>query len=194
MEPVRAFIAIELPEPVRAALARLQDGLKASRTTSVKWVDPEGVHLTIKFLGNIDAGEIPELSKVLREAVKGTVPFRLKLENAGAFPNIRAPRVVWVGVGGETEHLLTLHKKVEQALAPLGFAPENRAFSPHLTLGRVREGAQANELRRLGEGIAASKAEGESFFDVDSLNLMRSQLTREGAIYSCLASFKLNGD
>lgn len=194
MEPVRAFIAIELPDPVRAALARLQDGLKATRTTSVKWVDPKGIHLTIKFLGNVDAGEIPELSRVLREAVRGTVPFRLKLENTGAFPNIRAPRVIWVGVGGEAEHLFTLHKKVEQALKPLGFAPENRAFSPHLTLGRVREGAQPNELRRLGEGIAASKTEGEIFFSVDSLNLMRSQLTREGAIYSCLASFKLGGD
>jgi len=194
VEPVRAFIAIELPDPVRAALARLQDGLKATRTTSVKWVDPKGIHLTIKFLGNVDAGEIPELSRVLREAVRGTVPFRLKLENTGAFPNIRAPRVIWVGVGGEAEHLFTLHKKVEQALKPLGFAPENRAFSPHLTLGRVREGAQPNELRRLGEGIAASKTEGEIFFSVDSLNLMRSQLTREGAIYSCLASFKLGGD
>ncbi|HUV53432.1 MAG TPA: RNA 2',3'-cyclic phosphodiesterase [Dehalococcoidia bacterium] len=194
MEPVRAFIAIELPRPVRAALARLQDGLRASRTTSVKWVDPAGIHLTIKFLGNIDAGEIPELSKVLRDAVKGTAPFHLKLENTGAFPNIRAPRVVWVGVGGETEQLLTLHKKVEQALIPRGFAPENRAFSPHLTLGRVREGAQPGELRRLGDGIAALNTEEELVFSVDSLNLMRSQLTREGAIYSCLASFKLTKD
>jgi 2'-5' RNA ligase len=191
VEPVRAFIAIELPRSVRAALARLQDGLKASRTTSVKWVDPEGIHLTIKFLGNIDAGEIPELSELLREAVKGIAPFNLKLENAGAFPNIRAPRVVWVGVGGETEHLLALHKKVEQALIPRGFTPDNRAFSPHLTLGRVREGAQPNELRRLGEGIAASETGEELSFSVNSLNLMRSQLTREGAIYSCLASFKL---
>jgi len=188
---VRAFIAIELPRPIRAALARLQDGLKASRTTSVKWVDPEGIHLTIKFLGNIDAGEIPELSEVLREAVKGIAPFRLKLENTGAFPNIRSPKVIWVGVGGEMEQLLTLHKKVEQVLIPRGFTPDNRAFSPHLTLGRVREGAQPNELRRLGEGIAASKTEEQLSFSVDSLNLMQSQLTREGAIYSCLASFKL---
>lgn len=194
MEPVRAFIAIELPKPIRAALARLQDALKASRTTSVKWVDTEGIHLTIKFLGNIDTGEIPELSKVLRDAIRGTEPFRLKLENAGAFPNVRSPRVLWVGVGGETEKLVTLHKIVEQALAPRGFAPENRAFSPHLTLGRVREGAQANELRRLGEGIAAAKIEGELFFGVDSLNLMRSQLTREVPIYSCLTSFKLTED
>jgi 2'-5' RNA ligase len=192
VEPVRAFIAIELPGPIRAALARLQHSLKANRIASVKWVNPEGIHLTIKFLGNIDTGEIPELSRVLQESVKGAAPFKLKLENTGAFPNIRAPRVVWVGVGGETEQLLTLHKKVEQALTPLGFAPENRAFSPHLTLGRVREGAQANELKRLGENITASIIEGDLSFGVDSLNLMQSQLTREGAIYSCLALFKLN--
>lgn len=190
MEPIRAFVAIELPEPVRAVLARLQRSLKESKVASVKWVDPQGIHLTLKFLGNIDAAEVPELSGTLREAVEGIAPFYLELGEPGVFPHIRSPRVVWVGVRGETERLLALHNRVEQALVPHGFAPEKRAFSPHLTLGRVREGAQATELRRLGDSIAALKAETVSF-NVDSVNLMRSQLTREGAIYSCLASFAL---
>ncbi len=190
MESIRAFVAIELPEPVRAVLARLQQSLKESKTASVKWVDPQGIHLTLKFLGNIDASEVPELSRTLCDAVEGIAPFQLELGETGVFPNIRSPRVVWVGVRGETERLLALHNRIEQALVPHGFAPEKRPFSPHLTLGRVREGAQVTELRRLGDSVVALKAESVSFM-VDSVNLMRSQLTREGAIYSCLASFGL---
>jgi 2'-5' RNA ligase len=188
MEPVRAFVAIELPEPVKIVLARLQRSLKEIKVASVKWVDPQGIHLTLKFLGNIDAAEIPELSRTLREAVEGIAPFHLELGEPGVFPHMRSPRVVWVGVRGETERLCALHNRVEQALLHHGFAAEKRAFSPHLTLGRVREGAQVTELRRLVDGVVALKAD-PVCFKVDSVNLMRSQLCREGAIYSCLASF-----
>lgn len=191
MEIVRAFVAIELPEQIKAILSQLQSDLKKSKSASVKWVTPEGIHLTLKFLGNVDASEIPKLNEALSEAVRGVVSFNLELGNPGAFPNILSPRVVWVGLAGELEWLRTLHNNVERVLIPLGFSAEERSFSPHLTLGRVRDDASSDERRRLGEKVSLLKAEGECYFKVDSLSLMRSTLTREGAIYSRLASFML---
>ena len=191
MEPIRAFIAIELPGHIKAALSQLQAHLKTGKSASVKWVDPEGIHLTLKFLGNVDESEIPAINKALSEAVGGISPFNLELGEPGAFPSIHAPRVVWVGVGGEMEPLRTLHNNVDRVLIPLGFPQEKRAFSPHLTLGRVREEALPGERLRLAESVAALKTGEKSSFRVESLSLMRSKLTREGAIYSCLASFAL---
>jgi len=191
MEPVRAFIAIELPSQTKAALSQLQDNLKTSKSAAVKWVAPEGIHLTLKFLGNVDEAEIPALNKALSEAVKGIAPFYLELGEPGTFPSSQAPRVVWIGVGGEIEPLRTLHNNIDRVLTPLGFPLEKRAFSPHLTLGRVREEALPGENRRLGESVAALKTGAKSSFRVESLSLMRSRLTKEGALYSCLASFAL---
>jgi 2'-5' RNA ligase len=192
MEQIRAFIAVELPGQIKDALARLQNNLKTSKSTSVKWVGPEGIHLTIKFLGNVDEAEVPALTKALSEAVKGVAPFSLQLGDPGAFPNAYAPRVVWVGVEGEIGPLITLHNNIDRVLTPLGFPPEKRTFSPHLTLGRVRDEASSNEKRRLGEGVAALKPGEKPSFRVESISLMRSILNREGAVYSCLASFALS--
>jgi RNA 2',3'-cyclic 3'-phosphodiesterase len=193
MEPIRSFIAIELPSQIKAELAQLQGNLRTSKSTAVKWVDPESIHLTLKFLGNVDESEVPAITKALSEAVKGVAPFSLQLGDPGAFPNIHAPRVVWVGVVGEIGPLVTLHNNIDSVLAPLGFPAEKRAFSPHLTLGRVREEASSGEKRRLGENVTSLKTEAKLPFKVESLSLMRSKLSREGAVYSRLASFALCG-
>jgi len=191
MEPIRAFIAIELPGQIKAALSQIQENLKANRSASVKWVNPESIHLTLKFLGNVDEAEIPAIKKSLSEAVIGVTPFSLELGEPGTFPNCQVPNVVWVGVGGEIETLRTLHNNIDRILTPLGFPPEKRAFSPHLTLGRVRDESLPAEKRRLGGNVTALKTEEKFSFKVESVNLMRSILAREGAIYSCLASFAL---
>jgi len=191
MEPVRAFIAIELPNSVKSTLSQLQDNLKQSDRAPVKWVDPDSIHLTLKFLGNIAAGTIPELTKAISEAARGIAPFRLALGELGVFPNLRAPRVVWVGLGGEIATLSVIQENIESALIPLGFSPERRAFSPHLTLGRVRERASPEERRRLGEAVSSLKMGAKLSFKVDSLSLMRSRLTRECAFYSRLSSVAL---
>lgn len=193
MEAVRAFIAIELPWSVKSSLSQLQDNLKKSEYGSVKWVDSESIHLTLKFLGNIDAGRIPALTSAISEAAKGVTPFHLEFDAPGAFPHLRAPRVVWVGLKGDTASLNTLKDNIERALIPLGFPPESQRFSPHLTLGRVRDRATPNERRLLGEAVSTLKAEVTCLFEVSSISLMRSRLTREGAIYSCLASVALGG-
>ena len=192
MESVRAFVAIELPSSVKSALSQLQDNLKRSEHASVKWVNTGSIHLTLKFLGNIATETIPELTKVLSEAARGITPFHLELGEMGVFPNLRAPRVVWVGLRGEIATLSVLQENIESALIPLGFPPESRAFSPHLTLGRVREKASPGERRSLGQAVASSKVASMEPFPVDSVSLMRSTLTREGAVYSRLYSVALH--
>jgi 2'-5' RNA ligase len=191
MEPVRAFIAIELPESIRSSLSQLQDQLKQREYAPVKWVDPDSIHLTLKFLGNIDAGRIPALTNAIYGASRGITPFRLMLGAPGVFPHFRAPRVIWIGLTGDTHSLSSLQENIERALVPLGFSPEGRHFSPHLTLGRVRDSATHDERQRLGEAVPSLKAKTMSFFEVNSISLMRSTLTREGALYSCLDAVAL---
>lgn len=191
MEQVRSFIAIELPEEVKAGLARLQAQLKSGKPPPVKWVDPSGIHLTLKFLGNISADKIGEITGAMEKAAQGISPFHLKVKDLGAFPNLRRVQVVWVGINGEVNKLSRLHQRLESNLAPLGFTPESRPFAPHLTLARLRDQASTEERQRFGQFIADTKSEVVYTIKVDSIKLMRSQLTREGAIYSQISSIGL---
>ncbi len=191
MEQLRCFIAVELPEEIRAGLSRLQAKLKSGNESPVKWVDPYSIHLTLKFLGNINEDMTSPITEAMAEAAQGVSPFRLEIKGLGVFPNLRRVQVIWVGMSGEVDRLLQLQKGIESSLARLGFAPEARAFTPHLTLGRVRERASADERQKLGELIAGTRFELAYPFPVEAINLMRSQLTREGAIYSQISSVKL---
>jgi 2'-5' RNA ligase len=193
-ERIRTFIATDMPGESRRALRVLQDRLRSgspSSTGRVKWVDPDSIHLTLKFLGGIEAGMVPRVLDVMAGAVRDVKPFPVELKGLGAFPNLSRVRVVWVGLAGEIEKLALVQKRIEAGLAPLGFPAEERAFSPHFTLGRVREQASLDERRRLGELIAATTFEAGGRFTVDALHLMKSQLTREGPIYSRLGSVEL---
>ena len=191
MESIRAFIAVELPGEVAPFLARLQDDLKKREQAPVKWVHPQSIHLTLKFLGNIDAGKVDAIAAAISEAAKGIGPLQLRLGAPGAFPNVRAPRVICVGLEGNTEGLSALHRNIERTLVPLGFPPEKRRFSPHLTLGRVRDQTAPNERRLLGEAVSSLKVETSPAFEAMAVSLMRSTLTREGALYDRLASAAL---
>jgi len=191
MEQIRSFIAIELPDEVKSALDQLQAQLKTGDQLPVKWVDPYNIHLTLKFLGNIDVNKVREITGAMEAAAQGISPFKLEVKDLGVFPNLKRVRVVWVGVSGEVAQLNQLQQRIESNLSPLGFAPESRSFTPHLTLARVREQASPDEQQSFGELIASTKFEAVYGFDVDSINLMKSQLTREGAIYSRISSIKL---
>ncbi|MBA7630502.1 RNA 2',3'-cyclic phosphodiesterase [subsurface metagenome] len=191
MEQIRSFIAIELPDEVKQALAQLQAQLKTGKQPPVKWVDPYSVHLTLKFLGNIAADKTGEITGAIEKAAQGVPPFQLEVKDLGVFPNFRRVRVVWVGISGEVAQLSQLQQRIESNLSPLGFAPESRPFTPHLTLARVREQASPIEQQSFGQLIANTRFEGVYGFSVDSINLMRSQLTSEGAIYSQISSVKL---
>lgn len=193
MERIRSFIAVELPAEVKSALARLQAQLKSGGQFPVKWVDPYGIHLTLKFLGNIGTDKIGEITGAIDEAVKLVPPFHLEIKGLGAFPNLNRVRVAWVGVGGDLGRLGELQKRIESNLALLGFAPESRPFAPHLTLARLRDRASLHERQGFGQLIAGAGFETVYSFSVESINLMRSQLTSEGPIYTRIGLGKLKG-
>ena len=191
MEQVRCFIAIGLTDEVKAGLKDLQAQLKSGGQAPVKWVDPYSIHLTLKFLGDVDADKITPITAAIEEAVRGVAPFSLRVEGLGAFPNLRRVQVVWVGVGGEVDKLAHLQQRLESSLAGLGFAPEKRRFAPHLTLARVRDRASSGEREGLGELIAGTKFEPAYSFPAETVSLMKSQLTKEGAIYSRISAAEL---
>lgn len=187
MEQIRSFIAVELPEEIKTRLEQLEAQLKSETQTRVKWVDPNSIHLTLKFLGNIDAGRTGEITRVMEEAVKGIPPFRLSVKDLGVFPNIRRVQVAWVGLSGEVDRLRQLQQRLESNLEQLGFAAESRAFTPHLTIARIRNQASPDERQKFGQLITGTSFDAGEI-SVDAISLMRSQLTRQGAIYSRLGS------
>ena len=193
MEQIRSFIAIELTEELKVKLGQLEAQLKSGQQLRVKWVDPEAIHLTLKFLGNIAAGRTGEIARAMEEAAQGVPPFHLEVKGLGAFPSLKRVQVVWVGVGGEVEKLCELQRRIESNLARLGFAPESRPFTGHLTLGRVRDQATPDERERLGQLIAGTAFEIDCALPVGAVSLMRSQLTRQGAIYSRISLVSLKG-
>ena len=191
MTQIRSFIAIELSGEIKRELARLQENLKLGSRAPVRWVDPGIIHLTLKFLGDIDENITGRISAVIEKAAEGTHPFRLKISGLGVFPNPRRVQVVWVGLSGELDKLGGLQKSIESGLVPLGFKAESRAFTPHLTVGRVRERARPEERQDLGRLVEGMSFETAASLTVDAVHLMKSQLTREGPIYTRLSSVEL---
>jgi 2'-5' RNA ligase len=192
MEQARSFIAIELPDELRQGLGRLQARLKSQ--PSIKWVHPDSIHLTLKFLGNIDVESIGEITGAMEEASRGVSPFRLEVSGLGVFPNPRQVRVAWVGLEGDVDSLALLQRQLETRLAHLGFTPESRPFTAHLTLARVRDGASAEERQEFGQAIISARLDMEYAIEVSAISLMRSQLTRQGAIYSRISLVRLRDE
>ena len=190
-QQIRSFIAIELPEEARKGLAKLRKGLERDDHRFVKWVDPGGIHLTLKFLGNIPSSQVTKVAETMGKAVQGISSFHLEISGLGAFPNLKQARVLWVGVGGELDQLSSLQGKIDTALAALGFPKEERPFVPHLTLARIREGASAPERKGFGELVGSSSFEDKYPVEVEAIRLMRSQLTPSGALYTCLSVVRL---
>lgn len=157
----------------------------------MRWVDPNSIHLTLKFLGDIDVNMTGKITAVMEEAVRGVHPLHLEISGLGVFPNPRRVQVVWVGLTGELERLGQLQKRIEAGLTPLGFAAESRSFTPHLTLARVRERATPYERQDLGRLIEGTHFEAACGLNVESVNLMKSQLTREGPVHTRLSSVVL---
>jgi len=191
MEQIRSFIAVELPDELKSELTRLEAQLKSGGRFGVKWVDPDGIHLTVKFLGSIAADRVEEITKVMEEAARGMSPFQLRVKDLGVFPSPKRVQVAWVGLSGEVDKLARLQKRIESGLSPLGFAPESRPFKPHLTLARLRNHISPDERQRFGQLITRTAFEAACAIEVDAISLMKSQLTREGAIYTRINSVRL---
>jgi len=191
-EILRTFIAIELEESLRSAISRVQGKFKRlAPPGSVKWVAPEGIHLTLKFLGDTPADRLGEVEAALRAACAGFAPFEFRVEGRGCFPNFRRPRVVWVAVRDQGQTLARLQGAVEKHLAPLGWPTEERGFSPHLTLGRVARDATGAEESAIGQMVEKSVVEQIGTQRVSTVKLIQSELRPGGAVYTTLASVPL---
>ncbi|MBC7222928.1 MAG: RNA 2',3'-cyclic phosphodiesterase [Anaerolineae bacterium] len=193
-EMVRAFVAIELSpglvEALGALMARLRKELPAS---ALRWVRPEGIHLTLQFLGNVPAEQVPAIVRALEGACAEVPPLTMEVGGLGCFPDVRRPRVLWVGVEEPTGQLLRLQRHVAQALEPLGYEPDRRGFHPHLTLARAARSARPADLRQVGAWVASAEPTVLGSLQADHVSLMRSDLRPTGAVYTRLAAVALGG-
>jgi 2'-5' RNA ligase len=179
---VRSFVALELSDEVREKLAELLKRLHQTNA-AVKWVEPENLHLTLKFLGEVPEEQIQNIVEALRAVAQKFEPFSLTVRGVGGFPDLRRPRVLWVGVEA-TNPLMRLQQLVEQAMEKLGFEPEERAYHPHITIGRVKGMAGIDKVR------AILSEHADICFGtvlIKHLTLFRSDLSREGPTYTPLA-------
>lgn len=183
---MRTFIAIDLADDLKAAVQGLVQRLSATRA-DIRWVRPPGLHLTLKFLGEIDEGRAIKVKSVLAAVSSRHSPFRLALQGCGAFPNERRPRVLWIGFAPEPR-LLALQEDLEGELEKAGFPREERPFRPHLTLGRVRGPAGVDRAVRT---LAERSTEAEGVMDVKALTLFESRLHPQGADYISLGEYPL---
>ena len=186
---VRAFVAIGISQEARDTLADVINRLQQQGVSGVRWVRPEGVHLTLKFLGDVDAGLLEGILAAMERAARGTGSLSLALSGIGAFPSAKSPRVIWVGLGADLDPLRELQARIDRELdETCGFPRERRAFAPHLTLGRTRENISADERRRLGTALAEAALEAQVSWEVGEVHLIRSKLTPSGAVYDVLGS------
>jgi 2'-5' RNA ligase len=184
---MRLFIALNLPKKERARIYRAARPLR-EEDMPVRWLEPDHYHVTLKFLGEVRRERVPDVEQVIARVAESTASFSTTLGGFGAFPTIRRPRVIWLGVGANPE-LRCLKQDLEWALGDAGFDSERRAFHPHVTLGRADDRDGAGAFRGLDEKVAGLEFKGD--VKVHSLDLMRSQLSREGATYSVVSSARL---
>ncbi len=184
---MRLFVAVNLADALRAPLAAAQRQLAATGA-DVKWTDPAGFHLTLKFLGEVDEARLPQIEQAVAAAVAGQGPFDLHLRGMGGFPTARSPRVVWVAVTEGRFVLARLAGRLEEAFEPLGFEREKRPYSPHLTLGRVRTPRGRDPLAAKLTELADADFGG---MPVHAVHLMESRLSPRGASYRPAAQFEL---
>lgn len=184
---MRLFIAIELPESIKQEIAKVQQQLKASGADA-NWTRPEGIHLTLKFLGEVEEARTAGIIAGMTDAARGTGALRLEVGGAGAFPNEKAPRVLWLGIGGDTVRLAGLQRAVEDAMTAAGFEREERSFSPHLTLARIRFPRPRDRWQQRIEAIRDIRLGG---FDAGRVSLMKSELHPQGAVYTEVGAVEL---
>lgn len=183
---MRTFIAIELDKEIKKALSKIQDELKTTQA-DVKWVAPENIHLTLKFLGEIEENKIPKISQILKDISNQTKPFTIALSELGAFPGLKYPRVVWIGIAEGKAELLKLAELIEARLVQLKFPKEKRGFSAHFTLGRFRTGKNKDVLSQKLNTIKVPGLRQE----IKSIALFKSTLSPKGPLYDKINEEKL---
>jgi 2'-5' RNA ligase len=184
---IRSFLAIEIPRLIQKKIEEVQEDLQLSEA-DIRWVNPEKIHLTLKFFGNIEESRIEPIVKSIERPIQSSAPFSLKVRGLGAFPHLKNPRVIWVGLVDGNEVLAYFQKQLEEELEKIGFEPEERAFHPHLTLGRMKSSKGKAEL--VGR-MERYKEEEFGDFKVERIILFKSDLRPTGPIYTPLRELKL---
>ncbi|MGH9849358.1 MAG: RNA 2',3'-cyclic phosphodiesterase [Blastocatellia bacterium] len=179
---MRTFIAIEIPAEIKTALSRLQTELRRAGA-EVSWTKPENIHLTLKFLGEIEETLVSEIERACVDVAAEFQPFTLDLDSTGVFPNARQPRVLWAGLAGETEKAVEIQRRLDERLAAIRFDREEKSFRPHLTIGRVKSNRRTRELLALTRSYQLPRLA----FDVKEIVVMKSELLPAGARYTSLA-------
>ena len=190
-EKVRVFVAVHLPSAQREALERSIVSLGEHGLDKVRWVRAEGIHLTLKFLGDIPAPDVEAVTGTMLRAAGESKQFRLELSTLGVFPNLKRARVLWCGVDGQMEALSALQQRIEQGLEGIGYPRENRPFTPHLTLGRVREGDSSPNAAMLQRALDTCAPRRQETWLVDEVCLMRTTPMPGGSRYDVIGTAKL---
>ena len=190
-DSIRTFIAIDLPSDVKEALSSFVETLRGRGLPGVRWVNPNGIHLTLKFLGEIPPSTVPLLLDAIESAAASHHSFTLGLGNLGVFPDPNNPRVLWVGLEGDLSSLSELQASVEEQCLFLGFEPDRRGLTPHLTLCRVRRTLPETERELVRAAMHEEASPGAPQWRVDEIHLIHSTLTRQGAVYRSLGAARL---
>ena len=186
-DTIRTFIAVEMPENIISGIRDLQRNLKAFGV-DIRWIRPENIHLTLKFLGDVQADDMDSISGVISGTAEGGSPISLQAKGIGVFPGVKRPRVLWVGLTGQLELLSKLQKTLDVNLKGIGFPPEKRPFKGHLTIGRIK--TKMNSKIFVDALMAFRSFETETFV-ADRIVLFKSELKPNGAVYTDLASATL---
>ncbi len=190
-ETIRAFLALDPPPEVLRKIADIQTAIRKNIQGALKWVRPEGIHLTLKFFGDIAAKDVSAVSEVVADQAAGVRPLNLEAKGIGVFPDNKRPRVLWLGIGGEVERLIVLQKAIDRGLESCGFPMEQRPFRAHLTLARIKSPQGLGGL----VGVLTEKgSESAGKFTATGLTLFKSDLTPKGAIYTILGHFPLRNN
>ena len=179
---IRTFIAIELPEKIIYTIKKVQEEIK-SYGLKIRWVRPENIHLTLKFLGDTKAADTENVARAVSESVTDYPPISLAVKGIGVFPGIKRPRVIWLGVSNQLDVLTTFQKTLDEKLEAIGFPKENRPFRGHLTLGRIKSKIDPKTLHDVLKEFI--QFESEHFF-ADRIILYKSELKPKGAVYTKL--------
>jgi RNA 2',3'-cyclic 3'-phosphodiesterase len=191
MEQIRAFIAIELSVETKSYLSVIQSTIKSIDPDIAKWVNTDNIHLTLKFLGNINPASINSINQNIQNVAFSNKAVNLNLGELGFFPDSKRIRVIWIGFKGELRGLIDIQKELDTRLSKIGFQIEKRSFNPHLTLARVYDNIDDTRRKSFFEQVISSIEIKDHVFEASRISLIKSELLRYGAVYTNISSFNL---
>ena len=189
---MRIFIAVNLPQDILTKIDQITTYFKSKTPpNALKWVETKSLHLTIKFIGETPEKKIPQIQEILTQSLGVQAPFAIEVNGLGMYPHQNTPRVIWLGINGG-EPLIKIHQILDQNLAALEIKPEGRAFTPHLTIARVRRNADPTSVKSIGRTLSQFTVDPLGAFTINQVHLYQSVLTPSGPIYTSLYSVSLN--